>query len=136
MITDRGFREIAHTADWEMETWAPDLSGLIEQAVIGMQKLAGLVLDTGGGSIEIIKVEGDDPESLLVGFLAELLFIQESRNLGARILTIQISGDALTATVAFTRVIKIQKEIKAVTWHHLKVNTIKGGLKTRIVFDV
>jgi SHS2 domain-containing protein len=34
-----GFQEIAHTADWELEVWAPDLCTLLEQAAQGMYHL-------------------------------------------------------------------------------------------------
>ncbi|MFC2053874.1 archease, partial [Chloroflexota bacterium] len=30
-----GFREIEHTADWELEVWAPDILELLKQAAIG-----------------------------------------------------------------------------------------------------
>jgi hypothetical protein len=39
-----GFREIEHTADWELEVWAPDLPALLEQAGRGMYALAGVRL--------------------------------------------------------------------------------------------
>jgi SHS2 domain-containing protein len=136
MISESGYREIAHTADWELEAWAPDLAGLIFQAVLGMQSLAGLEFDQDFSMVETIVVEGDDPESLLVGLLAELLYIQESRNLGAEQLLIQVNGKRLMAEIIFRKVLLIRKEIKAVTWHHLKVENFEGGVKTRIVFDV
>jgi SHS2 domain-containing protein len=37
-----GYREREHTADWELEVWAPDLPRLLEQAARGMYRLAGL----------------------------------------------------------------------------------------------
>ena len=39
-----GFREIAHTADWELEVWAGDLAGLFEQAARGMYSLTNTSL--------------------------------------------------------------------------------------------
>ena len=34
------------------------------------------------------------------------------------------------------RVVELQKMIKAVTYHNLKIQTIDGGLETTIVMDV
>ena len=31
-----------HTADWELEVWAEDLSGLLEEAAGGMYELMGV----------------------------------------------------------------------------------------------
>jgi SHS2 domain-containing protein len=136
MISEGGYREIAHTADWELETWASDLAGLMVQAVLGMQSLAGLELERGLPTLETIMVEGDDPESLFVGLLAELLYIQESRKLGVEQLMIQVNEKRIVAETTFQRALLIRKEIKAVTWHHLKIENFDGGVITRIVFDV
>ena len=42
-----GFREREHTADWELEVWAPDLPGLLVQAARGMYWLMGARLQEG-----------------------------------------------------------------------------------------
>ena len=41
MQPEFGFREHAHTADWELEVWAPDLPALLEQAAHGMYAISG-----------------------------------------------------------------------------------------------
>ena len=136
MNSDRGSREIAHTADWELEAWAPDLAGLIEQAAMGMSALCGAVLASDSRLMETLEVLGEDSESLLVGFLSELLYIQENRNIGFEKLSVSISGGKLTARVVFRDLVSIQKEIKAVTWHNLKIAAHEGVSRVRIVFDV
>jgi hypothetical protein len=47
MQTEFGFREHAHTADWELEVWAPDLATLFVQAALGMYALSGVILQPG-----------------------------------------------------------------------------------------
>ncbi len=42
-----GFREKDHTADWELEVWAPDLPGLLVEAARGMYWLMGARLEHG-----------------------------------------------------------------------------------------
>ena len=42
-----GFREKEHTADWELDVWAPDLPALLEQAARGMYWLMGARLEEG-----------------------------------------------------------------------------------------
>src|SRR5512145_2314851 len=41
-----GFEEIAHTADWSVRVWAPDLPSLFGEAARAMNSLAGTVIDT------------------------------------------------------------------------------------------
>ena len=71
-----GFREIAHTADWELEVWAPDLPGLFEQAARGMYSLMGVRLLPTPRQSRTLELDAFDGESLLVRFLEELLYIQ------------------------------------------------------------
>ena len=68
-----GFREHAHTADWELEAWAEDLPGLFEQSARGMYALSGTRLLTGECVQRTVRFRAFDLESLLVRFLGELL---------------------------------------------------------------
>jgi SHS2 domain-containing protein len=70
-----GYREIEHTADWEIEVWAHDWSTLLEQAARGMYALTSTHLKpTPRLSRELI-LQAYDCESLLVKFLGELLYL-------------------------------------------------------------
>jgi SHS2 domain-containing protein len=72
-----GFKELEHTADWELMVWAPDLPGLLEQAAQGMYALAGLTAGSGPRCQRDLKIQAPDPEGLLVNFLAELLYFED-----------------------------------------------------------
>jgi len=131
-----GFREIEHRADWELEVWAADFSGLLEQAARGMYQLAGARLNP-AERIEIeLELNACDAESLLVNFLAELLFLIEAQNLAFDHYQLKLDGYALHAQLGGAHLIHLDKEIKAVTYHRLAVQQIERGLSVRIVFDV
>ena len=70
-----GFRENAHTADWELEVWAPDLPCLLEQAARGMYALSGMRFTPGEVQKRMVRLTAADAEGLLVRFLAELLWL-------------------------------------------------------------
>ena len=131
-----GFREHEHTADWELEVWAPDLAGLLEQAALGMYALAGVRLDTANREQHQIELSAYDAESLLVAFLQELLYLSETRGVGFDQFNIQIKDFDLKAVISGSIIVSIHKEIKAVTYHNLKVMESDSGLSVRIVFDV
>lgn len=131
-----GYREVAHTADWELEVWAPDLAGLLEQAAQGMYALTGVELAHGPRQRRRVEVEGGDPEDLLVAFLGELLFLTESEGLGFDRFRVEVEGGRVRAEAEGAAVRAQAKEIKAVTYHRLAVRASEGGLRTRIVFDV
>lgn len=131
-----GYREIAHTADWELEVWAPDLPILLEQAARGMYALAGTRLHPQPRLSRTIEVAAPDAEILLVKFLSELLYLGEQDGLGFDAFDLRLDGDTLHAVVTGAPLAALSKEIKAVTYHNLAIRRTERGLEVRIVFDV
>jgi SHS2 domain-containing protein len=132
-----GFREHAHTADWELEVWAPDLPSLLETSARGMYALSGMQLQAGLRQTCSITLQGEDAESLLVRFLSELLWFEEAQRLGFDGFSIHIDSQFnLHAELCGSAITKLDKEIKAVTYHNLAVQSTNQGLRVTIVFDV
>jgi SHS2 domain-containing protein len=137
MSTLFGFREMAHTADWELEVWAPDLTGLLEQAALGMFAISGTHLQPGERQARSLDLHALDAESLLVRFLTELLWLSQQEGLAfdgfwftlepGWVLHVELSGAPITSQ---------EKEIKAVTYHNLVIRRLARGLAVNIVFDV
>jgi SHS2 domain-containing protein len=137
MQPEFGFREQPHTADWELEVWAPDLPTLLEQAARGMYALSGLRLQAGSARASSIALHAADAESLLVRFLTELLWVEQEQQLGFDEFSIQVDDDCnLQAELRGSIILSLDKEIKAVTYHNLVVQTTSQGLHVNIVFDV
>ena len=131
-----GFQEHEHTADWELQVWAPDLPGLLEQAARGMYALTGVVLAAGPRQGRSIRLEADDREILLVSFLEGLLFLGEIEGLGFDEFVIEVDGRRLQAELVGAAIQSQAKEIKAVTYHNLEVRETGRGLEANLVFDV
>ena len=137
MQPEFGFREHAHTADWELEVWAPDLPTLLEQAARGMYALSGLRLQVGSPQVSSIALHAEDAESLLVRFLTELLWVEQEQHLGFDDFSIQVDNDCdLRSELRGSTILSLDKEIKAVTYHNLAIQTTSQGLHVNIVFDV
>ena len=131
-----GFRELEHTADWELEVWAPSLTGLLEQAAHGMYALAGTILVDEPSTIRSLTIKATDPEDMLVSFLSELLFIGEDEGLGFDHYLFDLDRNTIRIEVKGKKIVSQEKEIKAVTFHNLSINKRQEGYHTRIVFDV
>lgn len=131
-----GYREIAHTADWELEVWAPNLNALLEQAARGMYTLSGAQLQEGARQTFTLDFQAPDAESLLVSFLSELLFLSEHESVAVEQYKLSLDGYSLHAELSAAPLESIEKEIKAVTFHNLNIQAGPRGLKVRIVFDV
>lgn len=131
-----GFREIEHTADWELHVWAPDFPTLLEQAAKGMYALSDTRLAVEPRLAREFKFPYGDRESLIVDFLSELLFLGEDEEIGFDSYQIEFEGENCTLCVSGAPIADRNKEIKAVTYHGLIVSETERGLSVNIVFDV
>ena len=131
-----GFEEVSHTADWSARVWAPDLPSLFRESARAMNSLSGTVIGTGDRVSRTLEVEGPDVESLLVAFLSELVYYQEQENLTFDVFDLRVAGQWLKVAMEGAEIESIDKAIKAVTYHNLKIAKTTEGLETTIVFDV
>jgi SHS2 domain-containing protein len=135
-MNEADFREIEHTADWEIEAWAPNMTQLIEQTARGMYGFINPVLADNIRVLRFIKVISTDYEGVIIKFLNELLFLLEQEGLAFDEYKIALDGFSMIAEVKGAKVFQNYKQIKAVTWHKIAVLQKEGSLTIRIVFDV
>lgn len=131
-----GYKEIEHTADWELLVWAPTLPALFREAARGMYTLCGIQVSQPWSSLRTLELEAGDFESLLVGFLSELLYFGEESRLAFPEITISLDGNHLSARLAGAPITAQAKEIKAVTYHNLVIQQTDQHFQVAIVFDV
>ena len=131
-----GYREIEHTADWELHVWAADLPSLLEIAARGMYALSQTNLAPGPQVIREFEIPFSDRETLLVDFLSELLFYGEDEGIAFDAYTLDFDGSTLKVRARGAPIREQAKEIKAVTYHNLQIRQTERGLEANIVFDV
>lgn len=130
--------EVEHTVDWALRIRGRDLGELLVNAARGMSNL--LVSDPAQIPTDVeerFEIEADDAESLLVNWLSELTYRAEVDGLiFGEFNLYQVSPTHLQAVVRGGPVPKLQKHIKAVTYHNLEIVETEDGLLTEVVFDV
>ncbi|MCB2179966.1 archease [bacterium] len=131
-----GFTELAHTADWALQVWGRDLEELMVTAIRGMYALSGMAFAEDTKREVSFSLEAFDGASLLVEFLNEVLFYAESESLGLKKLALQINGNFVQVEAVGVQILQRKKEIKAVTYHNLKIERSSRGLETVLIFDV
>jgi len=131
-----GFEEISHTADWSVRVWAEDLPSLFAESARAMNSLAGVETGSSQRVKRIFQSSGHDAESLLVAFLSELVYYQEQENLAFDTFDIQISTERISASMEGGEIKSVDKAIKAVTYHSLKIEETERGIEATLVFDV
>ncbi len=135
------FEELPHTADWSFRAYGRDLRELFENAAFAVFAMEGAATtDSASRAPEIkhaVQVSGIDYESLLVNWLSELLYLQESNHETYHRSDIQEQTPTiLKAEVYGTPGVHIDKLVKAVTYHNLKIERTKEGWQVTVVVDV
>ena len=145
--TSGRWRTIEHTADLAIEIEAPSLEALFVMAGHGEAGVlcgqeAGPSDDSAGTNVvwRELTLKAPDRESLLVEWLRELLHVQSSEErlfVDAEIS--DLTDTALLARAGFsdaTQARSVERELKGVTYHALKVEERGGEWYARVVFDV
>ena len=132
------FEEIPHTADWSFRAFGADLRALFANAAFALFALEGAhARDDAPETARDVAITALDYESLLVNWLTELLWLQESRH--EMYTRFQIQTLALTelrAQVFGASLAHLDKIIKAVTYHNLEINQTAEGWEAVVVVDV
>lgn len=130
------FEELAHTADWALRVRATTLPELFAEAARGMTALTGGKQAPGPRMHRTVTLSAPDHESLLVAFLSELVYTAEQEKLMFDEFQIQVEGERLHVEMSGAPIVSVNKFIKAVTYHNLKIRETEGGFEVEIVFDV
>lgn len=132
-----------HTADIRIRAYGGDMAGLLRSAVLAMAKL---IADTGNvrGDVAItVEASGETPEELLVHLLSEALYVHYTRRMVFRGAEVEVPDESALRAVCTLRGEPYEAgrhepgyDIKAVTYHDLKIERAGDRLTAEIVFDV
>lgn len=130
-----------HTADLGIRVRAADLNGLFTEAATALFAAVVDGLDTVclTQSVEIA-VEGTDREYLLFDWLRELLFRLDADHLLLARFDVAVTGSGLKAT-AWGEPIDparhvLAHEVKAITYHGLRVEQDPDGWIAEVIVDI
>ncbi len=135
------FRILEHTADVGFEAFGSTREETFANAA---RALIDLMVDLDAidpGEDIIVRIEGADPESLLVNWLSELLYLHDAEGWLFRDFEIQnLRDDSL---VAIARGEKFQRsrhqvklQVKAITYHQLALERTPEGWRAQVYVDI
>lgn len=134
---DKRFEEIEHTADLALRAYGRDTKELFANAAHGMFALMAEPSLEEPTLEREVSLEATDPESLLVDWLNELIYLHEvERETYSQFAIETLSPVELKARVTGGPTKSKTKAIKAATFHDLAIEETANGLVATIVFDV
>ncbi len=130
-----------HTADLGLRIRADDLRGLFEEAARALFSVIVENFEDVRPVDELaLKVEGTRHDDLLRDWLGELLYAFHTEHVLLVDFSVRLDHSGLTATARGETVDpdrhQIDAEIKAVTYHGLKVQQDAGGWLAEVIVDI
>ena len=140
-LTRLKYKIIDHTADVCVRVSGNSL----EEIFVGSSKaMMAIITDVEkvNPSVEIsIKADGENYEELLVKWLQEILYLHEVKKMVFKDFKIKIENGTRAVGKAYGEKIDVDRHefysnIKAVTYHNLKIISSKDKYRVDIVFDI
>ncbi|MFA5374958.1 MAG: archease [Dehalococcoidia bacterium] len=135
-----GFEIIDHTADVAIAAYGDDMKMAFANAALGMFSIVTDIDKVNETVTRDVEVTAEDMKDLLVSWLNELLFICEVEMiLFKRFDIAELSETRMLARCYGEKIDakrhKIKAEIKAATYHMLKIEE-GNGVRVQILFDI
>jgi SHS2 domain-containing protein len=135
------YETFEHTADLGLRVEAPDLPGLFAEAGRGLASMMVAHVEAVESREErMLTIEGADPEYLLFDWLTELLYIFDSQRLLLTEFQIQIDDRGLRAVCRGETLDPdlrlMNHEVKAITYHGLRVEQTGEGWRAEVIVDI
>ncbi|OGS46139.1 MAG: hypothetical protein A2539_03285 [Elusimicrobia bacterium RIFOXYD2_FULL_34_15] len=133
------YKVISHTADVGIIAYGKTLSELFENAAYGMFSLITDIERVKEKGTIAISLQDNNLEELLIAFLNELQYYFSMKQLLFRKFEIlSLTDTKLKASVTGEKISdhQVLHEIKAATYHNLKIKKIKNNYQVQIIFDV
>lgn len=135
------FRVLNHTADIGVVVNGRDLKALFENAGHAFFHLLTDLRKVRPRVEKKVEIGSESLERMMVDWLSELLYLHDVENLLFRTFRVESLGkDGLKARVVgepFREGIHVIKtEIKAVTYHQIRVAKEDGGWRAQVIFDL
>jgi len=135
------YETFPHTADLGLRIWAEDFQTLLAEA--GRALFATLVANLGGVQLveqREFRIEGDDQEYLLFDWLNELLYTFHKDRLVLAEFDAHLDPEGLRATCRGEPLDLARHQpdhdIKAITYHGLKVVITDGHWLAEVIVDI
>ena len=133
------FEVLEHTADVGVRAEASSLQECFRQMTLGLLDISGAYRPNGGDKRDI-SVEADDLGALLVAWLEEVLYLQDSADAVVTDVTVDDVGthEAVGSVSIAPRGDEVLEgtAVKAITYHQLSVAKTEEGWAATVFFDI
>ena len=135
------FEIIEHTADIGVRVYGANLTELLKNAALALLSLITERESVRPLEVVVFEVEAETGEELIIKMLSEILYIHEVRKMvfaeadteltDGYSLRVKLTGEKIDPTRH-----ELLEDIKAATYHNLKINRVNDRFMAEIIFDI
>ena len=138
---EKPFEIVDHTADIGIVAYGADIKQVFANAALGLFNLMADLDDFKEDLQRELELSAEDVEVLLIEWLNELIYIFDVEH----IIFKRFEIEKLTSTQVKARCFgekikpgqhKLKREIKAATYHMLRISKDDGTYKVQVIFDI
>jgi len=138
---EEGYRILEHPADVGIEVFGHNIKDAFEYAALGVTSIIVEPATVDPSEQRFISLKGTDPENLLVRWLSEIIYLYDGEDFLLSDVTVsRLERGELEATLAGEKVVegkhKLRMDVKAITYHQLKVDETPEGVLLRVFLDI
>lgn len=136
-----GFRILEHPSDLGIEATGRSLREVFEYAALGLVSIIADPATIDPAEQRFVRLEGSDHENLLVKWLSEILYLYDGQqfltsDVEITRLTAQELAAAVTGEPVDARKHTLKMDVKAITYHQLKVDEREDCCLVRVFVDI
>jgi SHS2 domain-containing protein len=136
-----GYRILEHPSDVGIEAAGRSLKEVFEYAALGLVSIIADPSTVDSAERRFVALEGSDHENLLVKWLSELLYLYDGQQfLPSDVEITRLTSQQLEASVMGESVDAqkhaLKTDVKAITYHQLKVEEREDGFLVRVFVDI
>ena len=138
---EKAFEIIDHTADIGIIAYGADIRQLFVNAAVALSSLMVELEDVKEDVQRDLDLSAEDDEVLIVEWLNELIYIFDVEHIVFRKFEIEDFTSSQIKASCFGEKLnpgrhELKREIKAATYHTLKISEDNGGYKVQVIFDI
>jgi SHS2 domain-containing protein len=138
---EQGYRLLEHPADVGIEAFGRNLKEAFEQAALGVTSIIVDPASVDPSEQRFVALKSTDTENLLVRWLSEIIYLYDGEDFLLSDVTIsRLTRGELEATLVGEKAVEgkheLKMDVKAITYHQLKVDETLDGVHLTVFLDI
>lgn len=140
-MSDAGYEHFDVEADVGIRAWGRTRAEAFAQAALGALALVARPEEVEEREAREVRAQGESPESLLVNWVNECLYVHEVEGFVAHRVELTVCEDALAHGALHGEEMDARRHrlgtvVKGATYHRVEVNESEGRHEVRLIVDV